>query len=82
MTAPTPPMLGQLVHYLDDSSEPSCLAALVTEIDGADPGHAGLCVLYPSGTFFKGLGIGGVRHDAEDAPDSWHHVTEHGGSAL
>lgn len=77
MTTPPPPALGELVHYLDDSPAPTCLAAHVTEVNVSDPEHVGLCVLYPTGNFFKGLSIGGVFHSTEDAPNSWHRTEEH-----
>jgi hypothetical protein len=68
-----PPGVGRVVHYvshgtptLGDGSQafpPACRAAIVTEVDPADPSRVGLCVLNPTGQFFRPLAAGGCSYD-------------------
>lgn len=83
-TRPEPtPSVGRIVHYVShgtpvrsDGSQafpPTCRAAIVTEVDDADPGRVGLAVLNPTGQFFHSLGAGGSVHaEGAHVGGSWH----------
>lgn len=80
------PSVGRIVHYVshgtpmrEDGSQvfqPACRAALITEVDPANPDRVGLAVLNPTGQFFHSLADGGCEHIAvEEQPPtggSWH----------
>jgi len=81
-----PASVGRIVHYVshgtpvrDDGSQafpPACRAAIVTEVDPADPARVGLAVLNPTGNFFHPLANGGCEHTAVDEQPptggTWH----------
>lgn len=61
-----------------------CRAAVVTEVGDANLGEhsreVGLCVLNPTGMFFRDIDSGGNPHDPTGrAPGSWHAIDECGG---
>ncbi|MGM9380353.1 hypothetical protein [Streptomyces antibioticus] len=72
MPEPTP-SVGRVVHYVshgtpvrEDGSQafpPKCRAAVVTEVDDAEPYRVGLAVLNPTGQFFHPLAAGGCMAD-------------------
>lgn len=58
-----------------------CRAAVITEVGdenfGEGSAEVGLCVLNPTGLFFRSINDGGNPHDPNgDVPGSWHLVTE------
>ncbi|MFJ8110415.1 hypothetical protein [Streptomyces sp. NPDC096132] len=84
------PSVGRIVHYVShgtpvrqDGSQafpPACRAAIVSEVDPADPGRIGLVVLNPTGQFFHPLAAGGCSYDeggetpgAPDCPSAEQH---------
>lgn len=81
MTAGTPPSVGRIVHYVSYGTPggeyaSECRAAVVTEVGdflsqaGASrEGYVGLCVLNPTGQFFKRA----VPHDEDEKRGgTWH----------
>ncbi|MFE4336079.1 hypothetical protein ACFRQM_44005 [Streptomyces sp. NPDC056831] len=84
MTEQSRPSVGRIVHYVShgtpvrgDGSQafaPACRAAVVTEVDGDDPGRVGLAVLNPTGQFFHPLAAGGSVPSEAGAMlgGSWH----------
>ncbi|MER7047722.1 hypothetical protein [Streptomyces jumonjinensis] len=81
------PSIGRIVHYvshgtpvLDDGTRafpPACRAAVVTEVDLADPDRVGLAVDNPTGRFYHPLAAGGCRRADGGCTDpaaggSWH----------
>ena len=76
---PAAPSVTRLVHYVSHGSADgrfpgTCRAALVTEVDPADPYLLGLCVINPTGLFFRPLVDGGSVANFVDHrdPGSWH----------
>lgn len=79
------PSVGRIVHYVSHGSpvQPDgsqmytakCRAAVISEV-GPDADVVGLCVLNPTGMFFRTLAEGGCRRDDHDHSDrlggSWH----------
>jgi hypothetical protein len=71
------PTVGQIVHYVSYGSAggeyPSrCRAAVVTEVAG-DSLTVGVCVLNPTGVFFRPLSDGGCAHDEDhQRAGTWH----------
>ena len=67
------PTVGRIVHYVSHGTPvradgtqafaPACRAAIVTEVDPADPARVGLAVLNPTGQFFQALAAGGCSYD-------------------
>jgi hypothetical protein len=58
-----------------------CRAAMVTEVGeanfGEHPEEVGLCVINPTGLFFRSISDGGNPHDASAGiPGSWHTLLE------
>lgn len=60
-----------------------CRAATVTEVTedwengyGSDMHKVGLCVLNPTGLFFRSLADGGSEHSQLGTPGSWHAIAE------
>lgn len=58
------PSVGRIVHYVSYGTpggefKKEHRAAIITEIDEHDPHRVGLCVLNPSGMFFRSLADGG-----------------------
>ena len=77
-----PPEVGGNVHYLSHGSpvlpdgtqvyRAQCRAAIITET-GPDPDVVGLCVLNPTGLFFRSLAEGGNTRDRSvTTGGSWH----------
>ncbi|EGX60085.1 hypothetical protein SZN_09191 [Streptomyces zinciresistens K42] len=77
------PSVGRIVHYTshgtpvrEDGSQafpPQCRAAIVTEVDDAEPYKVGLAVLNPGGMFFHSLASGGCMADFFEAQGgTWH----------
>lgn len=69
--------VGRTVHYAaygtPGGEYPSvCRMALVTEIRGGSGNLVGLCVVNPTGVFFRSLADGGavqhLEHSEQDAP--------------
>jgi hypothetical protein len=65
------PQVGQVVHYVSYGTpggeyRSECRAALVTEVDRADPGRVGLCAINPGGLFFHPLTAGGCWYHGGD----------------
>jgi hypothetical protein len=82
MTNPKP-SVGRVVHYVsfgtpkrEDGSQAytsQCRKADVTEVDPADPWKVGLCVVNPTGLFFRPLSDGGCMNDeTEHQGGTWH----------
>lgn len=74
------PSVGRIVHYVSHGSPvlaggyqmytSQCRAAIVTEVTGDG---VGLCVLNPTGQFFRSLADGGCAHDEDEkAGGTWH----------
>ncbi|MGC4947689.1 hypothetical protein ACLQ2N_16025 [Streptomyces sp. DT224] len=84
MTHNTAPSVGRTVHYVShgtplrsDGSQahpPACRAAVITEVDPADPSRVGLVALNPGGLFFHPLSAGGSVRDDTGAQlgGTWH----------
>jgi hypothetical protein len=77
------PSVGRIVHYVSYGTPggeytSQCRAATITEIGeenfGEGRGLVGLCVLNPTGMFFRSLERGGCEHDGSDKPrgGTWH----------
>lgn len=78
--------IGASVHYVSHGTPPrpdgtqayapACRAAIVTEIDPADPSRVGLAVLNPTGQFFHSLAAGGCSYADPTGPQpaSWHPI--------
>jgi len=83
-------IISSQVHYVSHGTpvrsdgtqaySPACRAATVTEI--ADPNFGegetllGLCVINPTGIFFRTLAEGGCDHSIVGTPGSWHSLAE------
>jgi len=76
------PSVGRVVHYVSfgtpirgDGSQAftsQCRKADVTEVDPVDPWKVGLCVVNPTGVFFRPLSDGGAMNDeTEHAGGTW-----------
>lgn len=75
------PSVGRIVHYVSHGSpvQPdgsqmytaTCRAAVISEV-GDDDAVVGLCVLNPTGVFFRTLAEGGCHRDDEHTGGSWH----------
>lgn len=85
MSSPRPrPTVGRPVHYVSHGTPPApdgaqafppaCRAAVVTEVDPADPHRVGLAVHNPSGLFFHPLAAGGSPYARPEGlvAGSWH----------
>jgi hypothetical protein len=86
MAHPTDPAIGFIVHYRAPGSAPDangvqlhpsvCRAAVVTEVDQADPTRVGLAVFNPTGVNFRPLSEGGVPGRSDPAyvhhAHTWH----------
>lgn len=77
------PTICDAVHYVShgtpvrkDGSQAftsKCRAAIVTEVDDAEPYRVGLQVSNPTGLFFHSLGDGGCMADfTENQGGTWH----------
>jgi hypothetical protein len=78
------PTVGRIVHYVSHGTPirqdgtqaytSKCIAAIVTEVDPADPARVGLEVCNPTGKFYRPLEMGGC--ELADAADlvggTWH----------
>jgi hypothetical protein len=78
VTSPSPPRVGQSVHYMSEGSpvladgtqkyRSLCRAAIITQVAPGNPTLLGLCVLNPAGMFFNvAVPLGEGRE-----PGSWH----------
>lgn len=75
------PMLGETVHYVSFGTPPRadgsqaypsvCRAATVTEY-AVEVDTAGLCVINPTGLFFRSLADGGAPYGDSAQPGSFH----------
>lgn len=84
------PSVGQVVHYVshgtpvrEDGTQafpPACRAAIVSEVDPADPNRVGLVVLNPTGHFFHPLANGGCPYDEWDGMNTVAGAQPQGGS--
>ncbi len=86
MTLPVPiPSVGRAVHYVsyalrvpEDGGppDPSCWAAVITQVDPDDPEHIGISIISPTEALFQSLVSGGCMYHANDmSPESggtWH----------
>jgi hypothetical protein len=80
------PTIGRIVHYVsygspirDDGSQAyhsECRAAIITEVDVLDGITVGLCVLNPTGQFYRSLEAGGCDYLGTNA----HPNVERGGT--
>jgi hypothetical protein len=79
------PSIGRIVHYVSYGTpgaeyKSECRAAIITEVSDAEhidaPGRVGLCVLNPTGIFFRSLADGGCLHDEAGARGCWVHWPE------
>ena len=90
------PSVGRVVHYVSHGTPvrpdgtrayaPECRAAFVTEVptdyygDVEDGKPIGLCVINPTGMFFRSIADGGCLYDSsqgsvgspDGAPGTWH----------
>lgn len=78
------PTVGRVVHYVSYGTPggeyaSQCRAAIVTEVSswvnsGTDQHDVGLCVLNPTGIFFRSLAVagGGCRYDTGYGGGTWH----------
>jgi len=77
------PSVGRTVHYVshgtpvrEDGTQAytkKCRAAIVTEVDSAEPFRIGIVALNPTGQFFHPLAAGGCMADfTEDQGGTWH----------
>lgn len=81
-------MIGQTVHYVSHGTPvradgtqaypARCRAATITEEDQRDNNEVGLCVVNPTGLFFRSLADGGNGHSQTGEPGSWHTLVECG----
>lgn len=76
------PTVGRTVHYVSYGTpggeyKMQCRAAIVTEVDPADPGRIGLAAVNPTGLFFHPLAEGGCRRldQATHMGGTWHWPT-------
>lgn len=73
---PSAPRVGDVVHYVSygtpgNEYRPACRAAVVTEVSSwvesaTDQPSVGLCVLNPTGVFFRTLDAGGCSYHPGD----------------
>jgi hypothetical protein len=65
------PSVCAMVHYV--GHDEACRAAVVTEVDGAEPWRVGLFVMHPAEQAYRSLAAGGVRNDeTEHQVNTWH----------
>jgi len=78
MTGGQRPSINRAVHYqargsADGKFPPVCRAAVITEVGDMESDRVGLCVMNPTGMFFYPVADGGgVAHDEDKAPGTWH----------